>query len=67
MEQLRLKYEELECVNYDASGVEVMHYKGTPFTGILLYYNENEILEEETEYQNGYLEGTRNGIMQVES
>lgn len=55
--QLRIREEELELVGLDGGGTEILHYKGKPFTGIRLIYEDEGWLSGEIEFQNGYQEG----------
>lgn len=54
---LRVKQEDLEHAGFDGGGSEILHYKGKPFTGIKLIYEDAGWLSGEIEYQNGYREG----------
>ena len=56
-EILRVKDEDLELVGVDGGGSEILHYRGEPFTGIRLIYENDGWLSGEVEYQNGYREG----------
>jgi len=57
MEQLRVKEEDLELVAFDGGGIGILHYKGKPFTGVCLIYEDAGWLSLEKEFQNGYEEG----------
>jgi antitoxin component YwqK of YwqJK toxin-antitoxin module len=57
MKTLRIRSEDLELVGVDGGGVEILHYKGKPFTGICLTYEDAGWLSVEEEFQNGYQEG----------
>lgn len=57
MEVLRVKEEELELVGLDGGGMGILHYKGKPFTGVSLTYEDEGWLSMEEEYQNGFQEG----------
>lgn len=54
---LRVKQEDLELVGIDSGGSEILHYKGEPFTGIKLIYEDAGWLSGEIEFKNGYREG----------
>lgn len=54
---LKVKAEELEPTGIDSGGSAMYNYKGQPFTGIRLLYEDEGWLSLEEEYQNGYLEG----------
>lgn len=54
---LRVKQEDLELVGIDSGGSEILYYKGKPFTGIMLIYENAGWLSGEVEFQNGYQEG----------
>ena len=53
----RVKVEDLDLVGLDGGGSPILHYKGKPFTGICLIYEDEGWLSGEEEYQNGYQEG----------
>ncbi|WP_333809341.1 hypothetical protein [Flavobacterium sp.] len=54
---LRVKQEDLKLVGIDSGGSEILHYKGKPFTGIKLIYEDAGWLSGEIEFKNGYREG----------
>lgn len=54
---LRVKQEDLELVGVDGGGIAMLNYKGKPFTGIMLIYEDAGWLSREVEYQDGYREG----------
>lgn len=53
---LKVDYDDLELVGFDAGGVEMFDYEGQPFTGIVVNKIGNVVVKE-SEYQNGYKEG----------
>ncbi len=57
MDILRIEYKDLEHDGFDGGGSEKLKYKGKPFTGTMLIYEDGGWLGAEIEYQNGYLEG----------
>lgn len=57
---LRVLEKDLELVDIDSGGSEILYYRGKPFTGIMIDYdteNNIEYLCMEIEFQNGYREG----------
>lgn len=54
---LRIKQEELEHDGFDGGESEKLTYRGKPFTGIMLIYEDAGWLSREVEFQNGYREG----------
>jgi hypothetical protein len=57
---LRVDYDDpdLKVVLIDGGGVEVFHYKGTPFTGVVEYSRHPDgSVAEELQYVKGYMEG----------
>lgn len=54
---LRVLYDDLEIVGFDGGGSKILHYKGDPFTGFVVDYNENSTLAFEAEYKNGHQDG----------
>lgn len=53
---VRVSFDDLTLVGFDASGTEMYNYQGLPFTGIIEEY-VNSVLISEIEYKNSYREG----------
>jgi antitoxin component YwqK of YwqJK toxin-antitoxin module len=54
---LRINRKELELIRLDGGGVPFYHFKGKPFTGIIIDNYDNGNLFKEEEYLEGYQEG----------
>lgn len=57
--KLRLSYEDLDLVGFDAGGGEIMYYRGRPFTGISVDYGINGQVLTEQEFTDGHLGGVQ--------
>ncbi|MHA3788361.1 toxin-antitoxin system YwqK family antitoxin [Flavobacterium hauense] len=57
MQRVNRNNSELKLWYLDSGGVPVYQYRGEPFTGIIEEYYDNNVLQSEEEYQNGYREG----------
>ncbi len=55
--RIQQKDKDIELVGIDGGGSEILHYKGKPFTGLYLIYENEGWLSSEVEFQNGYREG----------
>lgn len=67
---LRVQYEELDLVGFDAGGGEMLEYRGQPFTGIIEEFFNGVVISEE-EFTDGHLGGIQrtyypNGILKSE-
>lgn len=70
---LRVVYEDLETVGFNSGGGEMLSYKGSPFTGFVVQYDEvtGKLICEE-EFVQGHLGGAQrtfyiNGQIESES
>jgi len=54
---LRVRYEELELVGFDAGGGEILKYQGKLFTGILETVTNNVLVSEEE-----FIDGSKEGV-----
>jgi len=67
---LRVEYEDLDVVGYDAGGGEIIEYQGQSFTGTIVQFIDGILIGEE-EFSNGHKGGIQrnyflNGALQDE-
>lgn len=53
---LRVSFEDLELIGFDAGGGEILNYQGEPFTGIIEELKDGRLIGE-VEFTNGHRGG----------